>query len=60
LIDTAPAILYEIDATETVTRVLKNAASSSPPSIARPAREARELLKGRSPWREDDDVQSRL
>lgn len=60
LIDTAPEVLYADNAQETVERVLRNAASSSPPSIARPAREAKELLKERAPWSEDSSVQERL
>ncbi|ORY90168.1 ARM repeat-containing protein [Leucosporidium creatinivorum] len=60
LIDTVPSVLYEHDAQKTVARVLANAGSGMAPTIARPAREAKELLKERKPWCEDADVTARL
>lgn len=40
--------------------MLRNASPASPPSVARPAREARDLLKEREPFASDEDVQSKL
>jgi hypothetical protein len=61
IIDTAPQAFYDLGCVEqVVTQVLANAAGTSPPSIARPARDARELLKEREPWASDEEVQSRL
>lgn len=55
-----PEVLYEHDAQKTVARVLGNAGSGMAPTIARPAREAKELLKERKPWSEDAEVTARL
>lgn len=61
VIDQAPQAFYDLDmAQEVVTQVLKNAAPISPPTIARPGRDARELLKEREPWASDEEVQARL
>ncbi|KAK4052868.1 translational activator of GCN4 [Microbotryomycetes sp. JL221] len=62
IIDVAPKVLYDLHKVETVARVVKFAAGGNtvPPSIARPARDAKELLKERVPWADDDEVQSRL
>lgn len=60
LIDTAPTVLYEHDAHRTVARVLGNAGAGMAPSIARPAREARELMKEREPWSADKEVVEKL
>lgn len=60
LIDQVPEVLYEHDAQKTVARVLANAGSGMAPTIARPAREAKELLKERKPWSEDAEVTAKL
>ncbi|GAA6058506.1 hypothetical protein JCM10212_006945 [Sporobolomyces blumeae] len=60
LLDTAPQVLYDLDKTATVDVLLKLSAGGGNPALARPAREAKELLKEREPWRDDDDVTSRL
>ena len=60
LIDTAPTVLYEHDAQKTVARVVANAGAGMAPSIARPAREAKDLLKERAPWCDDEEVQVKL
>lgn len=63
LIETAPKVLYEIDANETVNRVIRNAGTGQgtvPPIIARPSRETKELLKEMSPWRDDEDLMTKL
>ncbi|GAA5827172.1 hypothetical protein JCM11251_001152 [Rhodosporidiobolus azoricus] len=65
LIDVAPSVLYDVDKTATVDRVLKMAGgqggtTSVNPAIARPARETKELFKERDPWRDDEAVTARL
>ena len=61
IIDQAPQAFYDLDLAQTVvTRVFANAASTSPPSIARPAREAKELFKEREPWCSDEVVLAKL
>ncbi|KAM0793613.1 hypothetical protein ACM66B_001046 [Microbotryomycetes sp. NB124-2] len=62
MIDIAPTVLYNMDKLETVSRVLKLAGGGGnvSPAISRPARDAKELLKEREPWSEDEEVQSKL
>lgn len=61
IIDQAPNALYDLDlAPVAVGKILKNIASSSAPSIARPSREAKELLLEREPWATDAAVQARI
>ncbi|GAA5877296.1 hypothetical protein JCM16303_006233 [Sporobolomyces ruberrimus] len=60
LIDTAPQVLYDLDKDAMVDLLLKLSAGGGNPALARPAREAKELLKEREPWRDDDAVMSRL
>lgn len=61
LIDQAPQALYDLDVVDAaVAAVLRNASPSSAPNIARPGRDARDLLKEREPFASDDDVQSKL
>ncbi|BGP36319.1 translational activator of GCN4 [Rhodotorula kratochvilovae] len=65
LVDVAPAVLYERDAAATLERVLKMASGSATggtanPAIARPARDTKELMKEREPWRSDEGVQAKL
>lgn len=58
-LETAPSQLYESNPSRVTSRILKNVVNEHP-GVARPAREARELLKKTQPWSEDEDVQSRL
>ncbi|GAA5855038.1 hypothetical protein JCM8547_002355 [Rhodosporidiobolus lusitaniae] len=63
MIDVAPMVLYELDKDATVDRVLKSIGGSGGavnPAIARPARETKELLKERDPWRDDEAVMAKL
>jgi hypothetical protein len=62
MIDVAPSVLYELDKDATVERILKSIGSGGPsnPAIARPARDAKELLRERDPWRDDESVLSKL
>ncbi|KAK4055085.1 translational activator of GCN4 [Microbotryomycetes sp. JL201] len=62
MIDIAPQVLYDMNKLETVSRVLKLASGGGnvPPAISRPARDAKELLKEREPWSNDEEVQSKL
>lgn len=60
LIDTAPQVLYDLDKDATVDLVLKLSAGGGNPALARPARDTKELMKEREPWRDDDAVMSRL
>ncbi|GAA5862432.1 hypothetical protein JCM1840_004179 [Sporobolomyces johnsonii] len=60
LVDTAPAVLYELDKDATVEMVLKLSAGGGNPALARPARETKELMKEREPWRDDEGIMSRL
>lgn len=61
IVDLAPQAFYDLDLSESVVRrIILNSSGSSPPSIARPAREAKELLKEREPFSEDEGIQSRL
>lgn len=65
LIDSAPTVLYEMNKDATVERVIKAASGAATggtanPAIARPARDTKELMKERDPWRDDDSVLSRL
>ncbi|GAA5986671.1 hypothetical protein JCM11641_001358 [Rhodosporidiobolus odoratus] len=63
MIDVAPTALYELDKMGTVERVLKSIGGSGGavnPAIARPSREAKELFKQREPWRDDEEVLSKL
>ncbi|BGP21302.1 translational activator of GCN4 [Rhodotorula toruloides] len=65
LVDTAPAVLYELDKDATVDRVVRMASGSATggtanPAIARPARETKDLMKERDPWRDDEDLVSKL
>ncbi|KAK4705757.1 hypothetical protein P7C70_g456, partial [Phenoliferia sp. Uapishka_3] len=61
IIDQAPQALYDLDVVEAcVAAVLKNASPASPPSVARPGREAKELLREREPFASDEGVQSKL
>ncbi|GAA5915522.1 hypothetical protein JCM6882_005925 [Rhodosporidiobolus microsporus] len=65
LVDVAPSVLYDVDKMATVDRVLKmtggqGGTTSVNPAIARPARETKELLKERDPWRDDEAVTAKL
>ena len=65
LIDSAPTVLYEMNKDATVERVIKAASGAATggtanPAIARPARDTKELMKERDPWRDDESVLSRL
>ncbi|CEQ38752.1 SPOSA6832_00193 [Sporobolomyces salmonicolor] len=60
LVDTAPTVLYELDKDATVEMVLKLSAGGGNPALARPARETKELMKEREPWRDDESVMSKL
>lgn len=60
LVDTAPRVLYDLDRDATVDLVVKLSAGGGNPALARPAREAKELLKEREPWCDDDAVTSKL
>ncbi|GAA5981477.1 hypothetical protein JCM10908_004121 [Rhodotorula pacifica] len=65
MIDSAPAVLYEMNKDATVERVVKAASGAATggtanPAIARPARDTKELMKERDPWRDDESVLSRL
>ncbi|GAA5922766.1 Gcn1p [Sporobolomyces koalae] len=60
LLDTAPQVLYDLDKDATVDLLLKLSATGGNPALARPAREAKELLKEREPWCDDDSVLSKL
>lgn len=59
-LEIAPEQLYKIaPPSKVVGRILKNVISDAP-GVARPAREARELLKKVAPWSEDEEIQARL
>jgi hypothetical protein len=59
-LEVAPEQLYKlVPPSKTVGRILKNVIADQP-GVARPAREARELLKKTSPWSEDEEIQARL
>lgn len=65
MIDVAPNVLYELDKDATVERILKSiggtgGGAAANPAISRPAREAKELLRERDPWRDDESVISKL
>ena len=61
IIDQAPNAFYDLDLAQVVlTKVFANASSTSPPSIARPAREAKEFMKEREPWMSDEAVIAKL
>ncbi|GAA5901674.1 hypothetical protein JCM8208_001574 [Rhodotorula glutinis] len=65
LVDQAPAVLYERDAHATVERVVRMASGSATggtanPAIARPARDTKELLREREPWRSDEALLAKL
>lgn len=61
LVDLAPHVLYDIDKREVLARVLRHASGSGvPPSVARPARDTRELMKERKPWCDDEEITSKL
>lgn len=61
IIESAPQAFYDLGLeAQVVARVLKHCEPMNSPSVARPAREARELLKEVSPWAEDEDIQSKL
>lgn len=64
LIDLAPRVLYEPrDRRDRVVgRVVRCASAGSgvSPSVTRPAREAKELIKERQPWCDDELVMSRV
>lgn len=59
-LENAPQQLYNIvPPSKVVGRILKNVISDAP-GVARPAREARDLLKKIAPWSKDEDIQARL
>ena len=58
-VERAPEQLYQTGSSKVVSRILRNVINEHP-GIARPAREARDLLKKTAPWSADDDVQVRL
>ncbi|GAA5985182.1 hypothetical protein JCM5350_004261 [Sporobolomyces pararoseus] len=60
LIETAPRVLYDLDKDATVDLLIKLSAGGGNPALARPAREAKELLKEREPWCDDDSIMSKL
>lgn len=60
-VDQAPEVFYDLNLSQQiVTLVLSNSAGTQAPSIARPARETKDLMKEREPWASDEAVQSRL
>ena len=61
LVDQASEYLYGIRQNEAaVSAAVRNAGGSVPPSIARPARETKELMREREPFASDAEAQSKL
>lgn len=58
-LEMAPEQLYKHNPARVAQRVLKNIISDHP-GTARPAREAKELLKKTEPWSLDEDLQAKL
>ena len=58
-LEIAPKQLYDqVPPTRVVSRILESIVNEHP-GIARPAREAKEMLKKTEPWLDDDEVQAR-
>ena len=58
LLEEAPAAFYELDVTEEIIDKIKTSISADQSSVARPAREARDVIKEAEKWREDPKVQA--
>lgn len=58
LLEEAPAAFYELDVTEEIIDKIKTSISADQSSVARPAREARDVIKEAEKWREDLKVQA--
>jgi len=54
----SPQVFYSLRCAMPVVRQVLASVSSDNPAISRPAREARENLKTRPPWVDDDTVQA--
>jgi hypothetical protein len=57
LLEEAPVAFYELDVTEEIIDKIKASISADQSSVARPAREARDIIKEAEKWREDPKVQ---
>ncbi|KAI5477515.1 translational activator [Pseudohyphozyma bogoriensis] len=61
VIDQAPQAFYDLGVqNEVAAKVKANTATTQPPAIARPSREAVQFMKERQPWEGDEKIQSVL